>query len=79
MGRTFHESYSQAEVKPPSERATGLVFAVLALIVAGLWRNSPMVPWVALVATLVAGNCLLSKDEQDRRLVQDDKDKFELD
>src|SRR5262249_11647268 len=50
MGRNFHESYSQAEVKPPSERATGLVFAGVALIVAGLWRNSPMVPWAALGA-----------------------------
>jgi hypothetical protein len=31
------------------------VFTVAALIVAGLWRNSPMVPWVALgVAGMLA-------------------------
>jgi carbamoyltransferase len=29
--------------------------------------------------TLVAGNCILSKDEQDRSLAQDYKDKFDLD
>ena len=30
----FHESYSQGEVTPPSERSTGLVFAVVAVIAA---------------------------------------------
>lgn len=48
MGGNFHESFGGAEVKPPSERATGLVFAVVALIVAAWWRHAPTVPWVAL-------------------------------
>ncbi len=48
MSKGFHESYQQGEVKPPSDRSTGLVFAAVAVIVAGLWRNAPTVPWVAL-------------------------------
>ena len=44
----FHESYAGDEIKPPSERSTGLVFAAVALVVAVLWRHSPTVPWVAL-------------------------------
>jgi hypothetical protein len=48
MGRNFHEGYRHAEVKPPSERATGLVFTTVALIVAAWWRNSPVVPWIAI-------------------------------
>jgi hypothetical protein len=48
MSRNFHESYKGGEVKPPSERSTGLVFAAVAVIFAVLWRNSPTVPWVAL-------------------------------
>jgi len=43
MPKNFHESFAGGEVKPPSERATGLVFASVALIVAVLWRNSPTV------------------------------------
>jgi hypothetical protein len=31
------------EVKSPSERATRLVFAAAALIVAALWRNNPAI------------------------------------
>ena len=46
--RNFHESYAGGEIKPPSERSTGLLFAAVAVIVAVLWRNSPVVPWVAL-------------------------------
>jgi hypothetical protein len=48
MPINFHESYPGSEVKPPSDRSTGLVFAAVAVIVALLWRNSPMVPWLAL-------------------------------
>jgi hypothetical protein len=44
----FHESYAGIEIKPPSERSTGLLFAAVAVIVAVLWRNSPTVLWVAL-------------------------------
>ena len=55
MSKNFHESFAGAEVKPPSERATGLVFAAVAVIVAVVWRNSLPVLWWALgiAATLV--------------------------
>ena len=46
--KNLHESFIEAEIKPPTNQATGLVFAAVAVIVAALWRNSPMVPWVAL-------------------------------
>ena len=46
--KNFHESFAGAEVKPPSERATGLVFAAVAVIVAVVWRNSPNILWWAL-------------------------------
>jgi hypothetical protein len=48
MQSNFHEAYAGSEVKPPSERSTGLLFAGVALIFAGLWRHSPTAPWVAL-------------------------------
>ena len=48
MSENFHESFAGGEVKPPSDRATGLVFAAVALIIALLWRNSPTVLWAAL-------------------------------
>ena len=56
MPRNFHESYIEGEIRAPSERATGLVFAAVAVVVALLWRNSPTVPWLALgiAAALVA-------------------------
>jgi hypothetical protein len=47
MRKNFHESFGHAEVKPPSERSTGLVFAGVALLVAVWWRNTPSVPWIA--------------------------------
>ncbi len=47
MSKGFHESFQQGEIKPPSDRSTGLGFAVVAVIVAALWRNDPTVPWVA--------------------------------
>jgi len=48
MSTNFHETYAVGEIRAPSERATGLVFAAVAAIVALLWRNSTTVPWVAL-------------------------------
>jgi hypothetical protein len=48
MSRNFHESFASDAVKPPSERATGLVFAAVAVIVAILWRNDASVLWPAL-------------------------------
>ena len=53
MRTNFHERYAGSEVKPPSDRSTGLWFAVVAIIVAGLWRNSPTVFWVALAVGLM--------------------------
>ncbi len=56
MASNFHESFSQAEVKPPSERSTGLVFAGVAGLLAVLWRETPWALWgfssiaVALIA-----------------------------
>jgi hypothetical protein len=48
MPTNFHESYARDEIKPPSERATGLVFAAVAVIVAVLWRSNLAVVLVAL-------------------------------
>jgi hypothetical protein len=48
MPGNFHESYTTGEIRAPSERSTGLVFATVAAIVALLWRNSATVPWLAL-------------------------------
>jgi hypothetical protein len=51
--KDFHEIYGGGEVKLPSERSTGLVFAGVALIVAALWRKDPLVPWVAFGVAIV--------------------------
>lgn len=48
MRTNFYESYAGDEIKPPSERSTGLLFAAVAVIVAVLWRDSSTVLWVAL-------------------------------
>ena len=52
MQTNFHENYASGEIKPPSERSTGLVFAAVAFLFAALWRNSPTAPWVAVSAGL---------------------------
>jgi hypothetical protein len=52
MPTNFHESYVGSEIKPPSERSTGLVFAAMAAIIAVLWRHSPTVPWLATAAAM---------------------------
>jgi hypothetical protein len=54
MAGNFHESYSAGEIKPPSERATGLVFAAVALIVALWWRTAPGVWWALGIAIMLA-------------------------
>ena len=55
MKPNFHESYAEGEIKPPSERSTGLLFAILAVTVAILRRDSLAVLWVSLfVAGLLA-------------------------
>jgi hypothetical protein len=43
-----HESFGRDDIKPPSDRSTGLVFAVVALIIAVWWRNSLWVSWIAI-------------------------------
>jgi hypothetical protein len=50
-----HEPYRQAEIKPPSNRSTGIVFACVAVVVAVLWRNTPAVVWSSLgIAAVLA-------------------------
>ena len=52
--KSFHESYSSGEaVKPPSDRSTGIVFTVVAVVVALWWRNTPVVWQVALGVAVV--------------------------
>jgi hypothetical protein len=61
MRRNFHASYAESEVKPPTDRSTGLVFALLGAVVALWWRNEPVVPWVALgVAVALAAVSLIA-------------------
>ena len=61
MNANFHESYAGGEIKPPSERSTGLLFAVVAVIIAVLWRDSPAMLWGGLcIAPLLAATSLLA-------------------
>jgi len=53
MPQNFHESFVSAKVKPPSERATGLVFSAVAVIIAILWRDSSAVLWSALAIAVI--------------------------
>jgi hypothetical protein len=50
MAKNFHEQFSSDAGPLPSERSTGLVFTAVALVVAYLWRASPTVLTVALLA-----------------------------
>lgn len=52
MSGGFHEPLVTSKLKPPSERGTGIVFTVVALIVAVLFRHTPAV-WIAAVAVAV--------------------------
>jgi len=61
MQTNFHESFAGSEIKPPSERSTGLLFAALAVMVAVLWRESSIVLWVALsMAAILATVSLIA-------------------
>lgn len=51
--RNFHESYAPGEVKPPSPRSTGFVFVGVALIVAVLFRHSPLIAGIAVGAAVI--------------------------
>lgn len=48
MAKNFHEQLDRPEAPLPSDRSTGFVFAVLALIVAYLWRAQPIALYSAL-------------------------------
>jgi predicted membrane metal-binding protein len=61
MPTNFHESFAGSEIKLPTERSTGLLFAAVAVIVALLWRDSPTLPWVALgLAAMFAAVSLIA-------------------
>lgn len=45
----FHEPLVTGEIKPPSERSTGLVFAAVGVVVAVLFRHTQAV-WITAVA-----------------------------
>ncbi|MEZ5925427.1 MAG: hypothetical protein R3D57_13685 [Hyphomicrobiaceae bacterium] len=54
MSRNFHEQLEHEKVNPPSERSTGLVFAIVALIGAIIFRERLPVAVAALaLATLI--------------------------
>jgi hypothetical protein len=48
MSGNFHENLEREALPLPSDRSTGLVFTVVALIVAYLWRNNETVLYSAL-------------------------------
>jgi hypothetical protein len=50
---SFHENYDRGEIKPPTERSTGLVFAAVGVILAFVWRHNPAVSWIAIAAAVV--------------------------
>ena len=59
--KSFHESYSSGEaVKPPSDRSTGIVFTVVAVVVALWWRDTPVVWQVALGLAVVLATLSLA-------------------
>jgi hypothetical protein len=53
MHNDFHENYGRGQPKPPSERSTGTMFAVVGVIIAVIWRHNAVTPWVALAAASV--------------------------
>ncbi len=48
MTNNFHEHFRESEVAPPSERATGIVFACVALLIAAFTYTNPFVAAPAL-------------------------------
>ncbi len=50
MSSNFHERLEQDAVPLPSDRSTGLVFTVVALVVAYLWRSNETVLYAAGIA-----------------------------
>lgn len=47
MRSTFHESFAQGEIKPPSDRSSGIVFVAVALLVAYLGRANETILFTA--------------------------------
>jgi hypothetical protein len=59
MAGDFHEQYAADSVPLPSDRSTGLVFTIVFLVIAYLWRDVPAVLTVALlVAALLLATSL---------------------
>lgn len=57
----FHEAFAAGEVAPPPPRSTGLVFAVIALIVAVIFRENMTVLIAAIsVAAILAGTSYIA-------------------
>lgn len=52
MSKEFHEAYVEGEVKPPSERSTGFVFAAVCAIVGVIFRDNVVVLSVSAVLCL---------------------------
>jgi predicted membrane metal-binding protein len=53
MAKNFHERYPTAEHALPSDRSCGVVFAVVAVVVAYLWRSHSVVATAALLIAAV--------------------------
>ncbi|MGI9405088.1 MAG: hypothetical protein ACR2O4_01845 [Hyphomicrobiaceae bacterium] len=63
MSKNFHEPYQEAEVAPPKPRATGIVFTVVALVVALVFRANPVVLGASLgLAVMLGGLSWLAPD-----------------
>jgi hypothetical protein len=59
--KSFHESFAHDAIAPPSDRSTGLVFSVVAILVALAWRHDPRVVVSALsIACVLAGLSLMA-------------------
>ncbi len=55
MSENFHEQYQQADVPMPPARSTGVVFTIVALIVAAVFRHNPAVAGIACVTAVALG------------------------
>ena len=58
MRQNFHESFQREDVPPPPERSTGIVFAVVSVVVGAIFYDTPAV-W-GVCAVLATGFALVS-------------------